>query len=176
MNTHTNLTPRETQCVVMVAQSAPRKAIASALSVSKKCVDFHLAKAGRKIGSGDVASFTRFAIRMGWVAACAVMVVLTGCTVTTNRQQISSRLVDMPPVPPSLPTVQRQADAVTVVRTQRVFTVPIKWPSNMPPVCAWGVVDADGREVPSTYANGDLWVTNPPAVILRAYGRKLSGQ
>lgn len=62
------LSEREQQIVRLVALGRSSKEIASELAISPKTVANHRLRIGRKLGFGDVAGLTRYAINRGWVA------------------------------------------------------------------------------------------------------------
>jgi DNA-binding CsgD family transcriptional regulator len=64
----TNLTPRETTIVRMIAEGFANKQIADILGISLKTVETHRAAAMRKTGSTCVALLVRYAVRIGLVA------------------------------------------------------------------------------------------------------------
>ena len=59
------LTSREQQVVKRLSEGATVGEIASELKLSNKGVEYHSARARRKIGSPSIAVLTRFAIRQG---------------------------------------------------------------------------------------------------------------
>ena len=59
------LSPRQRECVRLVAQSFTRKEIGAHLGISVKTAEYHITRAAQSLNlcPGDIAAFTRFAIR-----------------------------------------------------------------------------------------------------------------
>ena len=64
-----SLTPQETAVLQMIAEGRQSKEIAAALRAAAKTVDHHRQNLMNKLGIHDIASLTRFAIRMKLVCA-----------------------------------------------------------------------------------------------------------
>ena len=62
---HTTLTPREIQIIVQVADGRSNKEIGTLMSLSPLTVKNHLARIGRKLGTGDRAEIVAMACRDG---------------------------------------------------------------------------------------------------------------
>ena len=59
----TNLTSREREVLILIANGVATKAIANMLGVAFKTADHHRSSLMRKLGIHDIAGLTRFAIR-----------------------------------------------------------------------------------------------------------------
>lgn len=64
-----SLTPQETAVLQMIAEGRQSKEIADALCAAVKTVDHHRQNLMNKLGIHDIASLTRFAVRMKLVCA-----------------------------------------------------------------------------------------------------------
>lgn len=63
------LSARQRDIVVRVANGETTKAIASDLSLSQKTVEYHLAKIRSRVGARSLAGLVRWAIRAGLIEA-----------------------------------------------------------------------------------------------------------
>ena len=63
------LTGRQVEILTLIAQGKSAKEIAFQLGLSSKTVDVHRARIMDRLGVGDVASLTRYAVRKGLVSA-----------------------------------------------------------------------------------------------------------
>jgi DNA-binding NarL/FixJ family response regulator len=64
----TNLTDRERAVLQMIAEGMSNKEMASRFSIAPKTVEHHRAQVMQKLGMHDVATLTRYAVRLGLVA------------------------------------------------------------------------------------------------------------
>ena len=65
--THEELTPREREILVLIAQGYTNRQIAEILHISPKTVDVHRSRLMKKLDLHNVADLTRYAIRHGLV-------------------------------------------------------------------------------------------------------------
>lgn len=63
------LTPRQVEILTLLARGQASKQIAFQLNLSPKTVDVHRARIMERLGIGDLASLTRYALRQGLITA-----------------------------------------------------------------------------------------------------------
>jgi DNA-binding CsgD family transcriptional regulator len=71
------MTSRQKQILVKIANDEGRKEIAYSLGITVKCVDWHIKQMRKDNKLGGIASMVRYAIRLGLVSLCCMLMVFS---------------------------------------------------------------------------------------------------